>query len=250
MTTIRPARVAALTGRGVVALAAVGAGAAGALALTRGWWANWGATDAEATSALPGDELVPAPRASSTRAVTVGAPPAAVWPWLVQMGQGRGGLYSYTWLENLLGCDLHNADRIEPSLQHLVVGDIIRLVPEDYRVPLAFTVRALDPQRALVLAPAPEETREAAFDKGLPFPSWAFVLRPQDGGTRLVSRWRVDYSDAPWSRISNGLLTPPVEFFMERKMLLGIKARAERPTGMTGSIEATGGTGPTGPGVG
>ena len=128
-----------------------------------------------------------------------------------------------------------------------MVGDIIRLVPEDYRVPLAFTVRALDPQRALVLAPAPDETREAAFDKGLPFPSWAFVLRPQDGGTRLVSRWRVDYSDAPWSRLSNGLLTPPVEFFMERKMLLGIKARAERPTGMTGSIEATG---PTGPGVG
>ena len=71
-------------------------------------------------------------------------------------------------------------------------------------------------------------------------------LRPQDGGTRLVSRWRLDYSDAPWSRLSNGLLTPPVEFFMERKMLLGIKARAERPTGMTGSIEATGPTGPTG----
>ena len=152
MTTIRPARVAALTGRGVVSLAAVGAAAAGALALTRGWWANWGATDAEAASVLPGDELVPAPRASSTRAVTVGAPPAAVWPWLVQMGQGRGGLYSY--------------------------------------------------------------------------------------------------SDAPWSRISNGLLTPPVEFFMERKMLLGIKARAERPTGMTGSIEATGPPGPSGPGVG
>lgn len=78
--------------------------------LSRLWYNRWGATAEECEKALPGDELVPHPRIASTRAITIQAPPAAVWPWLVQMGQGRGGLYSYDGLENLIGCDIHSAD--------------------------------------------------------------------------------------------------------------------------------------------
>lgn len=94
-------------------------GAAAYLALgrlLRPWYSRWGATDAEVRASLPGDELVPSPRAQSTWAVTIEAPPDAVWPWLVQMGQDRAGFYTYEWFENVvLRLDIHNAARIVPE---------------------------------------------------------------------------------------------------------------------------------------
>lgn len=96
-------------------------------AMIRPWMLRWGATDEERGKALPGDDLVPHPLTMSTRAITVHAPVQAVWPWLAQIGQDRGGFYSYEWLENLAGCQMHNADHIHPEWQQRAVGDIVKL---------------------------------------------------------------------------------------------------------------------------
>jgi hypothetical protein len=188
---------------------------------------RWGATDDEVARTLPGDDLVPQPRYIQTHAISIAATPGAIWPWLVQMGQGRAGLYSYDRVERAFGCQIENADRIVPELQSLAVGDEIRLVPEDFAVPLRFVVGALEPERALVLrSPG---TREEALEAGLPFGSWAFVLEPIDPvATRLVVRFRSDYQPTPTGLIVNGYALEPVHFLMERKMLMGIRDRAER----------------------
>jgi hypothetical protein len=188
---------------------------------------DWGATPEERTATLSGDDIVIAPRNVWTRAVTIAAPPAAVWPWLVQMGQGRGGLYSYDWLENLLGCDIHSVDRIIPALQYLAVGDPIRLVREGYPADLVLAVAAILPEQALVLA-APG-TRAEALAAGFAYMSWAFVLRPTpDGGTRFIVRTRADFAPTFAGRLVNQVMLEPIQFIMERKMMQGIKARAEK----------------------
>jgi hypothetical protein len=182
--------------------------------LTRSWYSKWGAANSEVTMSLPGDEFVPQPVLISTRAITIQAPASTVWSWLVQIGQGRGGLYSYERLENLVGCDMHNADRIIPEYQHLEVGDKIRLVPEG-RDPY-FLVSAIEPGRAIILGgDAPPTT-------------WAFVLEPiDDNSTRLIIRWRQDYEPTLGNILGWRLVTDPLTFVMERKLLQGIKARAE-----------------------
>jgi hypothetical protein len=193
--------------RGLLVLAAAGV-AAERLAGPR--MATWGATAAEVSGRLPGDGLVPAPTFVSTRAVTIAAPPALVWPWLVQMGQGRAGLYSYDGLENLLGLSIHSADRIIPELQHLERGDHVNLGRGAW-----LSVWEADPGRHLLL-----QHPEGDW-------SWAFVLRPEGPGTRLVVRNR-------WTTVRAGLggrvflrLVQPGSFVMERRMLLGIRDRAE-----------------------
>ena len=182
----------------------------------RPWHIRWGATNDEVARPLPGDELVPRPRNWSTRAITIAAPAAAVWPWLMQIGQGRGGLYSYDWLENLAGCDIHSTNRIIPEFQYLEVGDVIRLGPEGYP---AYPVAVVAPGRALVLG---------GDDPELGPHSWAFVLEPiDDRTTRLIVRSRGDYPPSPANFVIWRILTEPLHFVMERKMLLGIKQRTE-----------------------
>ena len=105
------------------------AGAVAGYVRARQWFTSWGAEPEEIDASLPGDELMADPTMIVTRAITIDAPPEAVWPWLVQMGQGRGGFYSYDWLENLFGLDIHNADRLEPEWQALAVGDQLRAAP-------------------------------------------------------------------------------------------------------------------------
>ncbi len=201
---------------GVVTLAIYGS-------WVRPWILRWGATHAEVTGALPGDELVHNPQSMSTRAIAIRAPAAKVWPWLVQIGQGRGGFYSYDWLENLFGCDIHNAARIIPEFQNLKVGDGIRLHP---KVP-PLTVMLVEPERALVIS-APAEAAEA-LTGGFPHVSWTFVLRQVDSqNSRLVVRWRSAYPPGLMNALVNQYLLEPIHFVMERKMLLGIKERAER----------------------
>jgi hypothetical protein len=114
----------------------------------RPWFLRWGATDAEGEGVLPGDELVPEPKHHDTHAITIHAPIAQVWPWLVQVGQGKGGFYSYAWLENLAGCHLHNADTIVPEYQTLKAGDTVRLHPS--APPLTAVI--VEPHRSIVLA--------------------------------------------------------------------------------------------------
>ncbi|MCK4975545.1 MAG: SRPBCC family protein [Anaerolineales bacterium] len=182
--------------------------------LTRPWYSKWGATDAEIKMTLPGDEFVPNPVLESTRAITIQAPASAVWPWLVQMGQGRGGLYTYQRLENLVGCDMHNADQIIPEYQEIKVGDKVRLVPEGSD--LYFTVSAIEPGRAIVLGGDDPPT------------TWVFNLEPIDSNTtRLIVRWRQGYEPTPGNVFMWRLFTDPITFVMERKMLQGIKVRVE-----------------------
>jgi hypothetical protein len=182
--------------------------------LTRAWYSTWGATETEVSKSLPGDDQVANPVLVSTRAITIQEPASEVWPWLVQMGQGRGGLYTYERLENLAGCDMRNADQILPEYQHLVIGDKVRLVPEG-RDPY-FIVSAIEPGRALILAGDDPPT------------TWAFILEPiDDHTTRLIVRWRQDYEPTPANVIGWRLVTDPITFVMERKMLQGIKARVE-----------------------
>jgi hypothetical protein len=190
-------------------------GGAAALAayafLIRPWHLTWGATNEELKKALPGDDLVQDPKLNATHAITIDAPVEDVWPWLVQMGQNRGGFYSYAWLENLVGCDMHNADQIVPEWQELKVGDDVWLHPK--APPLK--VLLIEPERAIVLEK-----------------SWGFFLEPiTENKTRLIVRGRGEFNPDLKNPILNLLLWrgifEPAHFIMERKMMLGIKQRAE-----------------------
>jgi hypothetical protein len=167
---------------------------------------RWGATDGELEAPLPGDDLVPDPAGRPTRAVTIDAPVEDVWPWLAQIGQDRGGFYSYEWLENLAGCRMANADRIHPEWQHRDVGETVRLHPAT-----GLKVQLFEPGRALALE------------------GWgAFVVRDAgEGRTRLIARNQRPQGLAGAAYAA--LLELP-HFVMERRMLLGIKERAERAT--------------------
>jgi hypothetical protein len=199
--------------------------------LLRPWHLRWGATWEERAKLLPGDDFVVRPRTGSTRAVTIDAPPEQVWPWLAQMGQGRGGLYSYDWLENLFGCDVHSSDEVLPELQQVAVGDTIRLVREGHPADLFFEVAFVHPGRALVLK-SPGDP-DGVLAAGMAYTTWAFVLdRLPDRKTRLLSRWRTDFRPTLrgyfWWKFGPSEL---VSFVMERKMLKGIRQRAEGSRG-------------------
>jgi hypothetical protein len=194
----------------------IGMAAMGAAALTaywkwiRPWHLHWGATPAEFSGYLPGDDLVPFPKHRDTHAITIHAPVADVWPWLVQMGQDRGGFYSYDWLENLVGCQIQNADQVVPEWQSLHVGDTVRLHPKAPPLPVAI----VEPQHAIVLQ-APSGT-------------WGFYLKKLDENTtRLLVRSRWDWKPDLLHWAGHHVLLEPTHFVMERKTILGIKQRAE-----------------------
>ena len=116
----------ALPKRGRVALGSIAVAAMLYRLLLRRPILNWGATDAEANARLPGDELLEEADGVATRAITIDAPASAVWPWIAQMGPApRGGAYTYDLIENLLGLDMHSADRVLPEYQHPQVGDTL-----------------------------------------------------------------------------------------------------------------------------
>jgi hypothetical protein len=154
-------RIALVVMEAFIGLGAIGGGIAMDAAL--------GATDEERRKPLPGDELVPDPLTTSTRATTVNAPVEAVWPWLAQIGQDRGGFSSYEWLENLADCKIHNADRVHPEWQQRAIGDVVKL-----HWALGNKVASFEPNRALVLE------------------GWgAFVVEPlDDRSTRVILRGR------------------------------------------------------------
>lgn len=185
---------------------------------------KWGATRSEADMPLPGDNLIPEPDSVQTMAVTISAPPAQVWPWLVQMGVDRAGLYSYTWVENgLLRLGVTNADRIHPEWQDLKVGDTVAFTPASYpggrRGP---RVAELESRRHLILDSSP------GAPAGTVTGTWQFILRDAgDGGTRLLLRTRTGPGRPAVLRFMDFLLQPGY-LLMDRAMLLGIKQRAER----------------------
>jgi len=179
----------------------------------RRWMSRWGTTPSDLTRVMAGDGLLVDPTYSGTMAVTVNAPPEDTWPWLVQIGYQRGGLYSYDWLDRLFGyLDRPSATGILPEFQHLAVGDEIPLG----RGP-SWPVAAIEPNRALVL----DMRHMGAFDW-----VWQFGLYAVDERrTRLVSRSRVRTKSA-WARLLTYAIEP-AGFLMTRRMLLGLKQRAE-----------------------
>jgi hypothetical protein len=209
----------------------LGAAAVASYARARRWFVGWGSDAHEQTAALPGDGLVADATMVTTRAITIDAPPDDVWPWIVQMGQDRGGFYSYDWLENLFGLHIRNADRVEPRWQHLAVGDQLRAAPADAGPAAGFTVVSIDPGRSLVTAvgdPAvvlPPATAGSLPDGG----TWAFVLQPVGTTrTRLIVRLRTRFALPPPASWVVERLLEPVHFAMERKQLIGIRDRAAR----------------------
>ena len=178
----------------------------------RDWVLTWGATASEVGRPLPGDELLVSPDVLATRAIEIDAPPSAVWPWLVQMGPGRAGAYTYDWIENLFGLGMHSADTIVPAWQELEVGDVLR-PPKGGP---GMRVEILEPERVL-------SNRSEAGDW-----VWTFFLEPQNGSTRLISRNRIAMKGASAGQRLGMIVMEPGSLIMERKMLLGIKERAER----------------------
>lgn len=183
--------------------------------LTRGWYSKWGSTKADLNRLLPGDNLVSEPRIYSTRGITINASSERIWPWLVQVGQERGGFYSYQRLENIGGCKIQNAERIIPEFQQLNVGDKVRLGPEGYPY---FVVQEILPQEAIVLR----------GDSPGASTSWVFYLQPIDKNfSRLIIRYKITYEPTFGNIIMWRVITDPIHFVMERGLLKGIKSRAE-----------------------
>jgi hypothetical protein len=193
----------------------------------RPWMQDWGATAEERVATLPGDEIIEDVMAHYTRAVTIDAPPEVVWPWLVQIGDRRAGFYSYDWIERFVfGGTVHyverthSATRIHPELQDVHVGDRIN-TGSIGKLAIGSPITVLEPNRAFVMG------------------TWAFVLRPHSGGgTRLLVRERA----AGWLRLAaprrcgilraigsliDYVVAEPLHFAMVRKMMLGLKQRAE-----------------------
>jgi hypothetical protein len=170
---------------------------------------QWGATEAEAAARLPGDELLEDADGVATRAIAISAPPSAVWPWIAQIGPApRGGAYTYDWIENLLRLDMHSTDRVLPEFQHPRVGDVIRYGSNEMRVELADEPHAL--------AWRSEDGNWV----------WSFVISEHEGGTRLISRNR--FRLATLAARAGMVPMEPASLVMERRMLRGIKQRAER----------------------
>jgi len=169
---------------------------------------TWGATPTEASGRLPGDELLEEADGVATRAIDVDAPPAAVWPWIAQMGpKPRGGAYTYDWIENLLGLGMRSADRVLPEFQNPRPGDTIAFGKNRMRL------ERVEPEH--VLAWRSEDGNW----------TWTFVLDQRNGATRLISRNRFRLPTLA-ARIGMAPMEP-ASLVMERKMLLGIKERAE-----------------------
>jgi len=169
---------------------------------------TWGADSFEADARLPGDELLDEADGVSTRAIWIDAPPSAVWPWLAQMGPSpRGGAYTYDWIENLLHLDMHSVDHVLPDFQHPHVGDTIGFGPNRMRL------ERVEPENVLSW-----RSQDGNW-------VWTFVLDRADEATRLISRNRFRL---PTLSARIGMVPmEPASLLMERKMLHGIKTRAE-----------------------
>lgn len=191
---------------GVIGALAI-AGAIAAWPLLGRHWRRWGALDHEVGEPLPCETPADVPVDCVTRAVTIHAPPDRVWAWLQQIGQNRGGFFSYELLENVIGCRVRNREELEPSLQALRLGDHIRFHPR------------FAPQTVTALLPG------RAFEIG---GWWTFVARPALDGTRLIVRTRIPRATGRAARLVSAGLLGPIHFVMERKMLCELRRLAER----------------------
>jgi hypothetical protein len=178
-------------------------------------WRRWGATDAEVKRTLPGDEFVPHPKGGFTQAITIRSPRQRVWPWVSQIGQGRGGFYSYDFLENLIGCNIHSADRIVPEYQHDEKSEGLRLHPNMLPVPFV----KIEPGRTLLFGGKWYEDAPT---------SWVLTVDEIDEKTtRLIVRWVFDFKPGLGNTLRYKAFIEPISLVMGRKMLLGIRKRTD-----------------------
>jgi hypothetical protein len=201
----------------------------------RPWHERWGATDEELSLPLPGDELIAEPAGQTTRGITIDAAPEDVWPWVIQIGADRGGFYSYDWLENLFGLDIHSADEVVPEWQQRAVGDLMHA---DAKGSGGWYVMEVRPNEALVVKMANlKESRPWRRDEW-PFMefTWTFAVPTgANGSTRLLVRERVGFGN----RLARFMAAPIglVSFAMTQKMMRGIKERAESRGLASSSLE-------------
>jgi len=183
---------------------------------------RWDTVETEASDSLAGDEFVPEPKWSYTLGIAIDASPEAVWPWIAQIGQGRGGFYTYQTLENIAGCKITNTTEILPDHQHPAVDEDIYLHP----TAPPMRIQIVDPPKALVLFGSPADI---GSEESWGISTWQFAVNPgPDGGSRLLTRGRYDYTPDWKSRLAFGRF--PIEvitFVMSRKMMLEIKRLAE-----------------------
>jgi len=206
-------RMGILAGAGMLA-------AVGVIVGPRQWrrMLDWGATPEEIHRSLRGDELLPDADLVATRAISIAASPAEVWPWLVQIGVGRAGAYAYDWVDRLFGLDMRSSRRIVPELQGLAVGDMVPVANDG----TGLRVRAIEGERVLATS-----TDDGTW-------SWTWVLEPAGDATRLISRTRMATAhQALLARVATRLLLVPASWVLERRMLLGLRDRAE------GRVDAT-----------
>jgi hypothetical protein len=172
------------------------------------WMDRWGTTAIERTAGFPGDDLVKTPARMVNRGVTINAAPDKIYPWILQIGADKSGMYSYTWLENLVGCKMAKDEVIRPEWQNLKEGDLMKMCAGDFAPP-PYIVAQVIPNQAVVFG-------HKENDQWVEL--WAFVLVPQaDGSTRLISRTRTNMIGGFWEVIR------PITFIMEQKMLTTLK---------------------------
>ena len=193
--------------------------------VVRPWYQHWGATDEEIIRPLPGDEIIANAAGNETRAITIQAPPDRVWPWLAQIGQDRGGFYSYDLLENLVGCRMPTTDVLRPDKQQWKLGDKLWMYPPEGAGGIGFaTLRVFGPGRVLGFATRVTGASVAQPESG----SWSFVLEPLgDSATRLLVRGRIAGGRSLLGATFDRGIFEPAHFAMERRTMIGLKQLAE-----------------------
>jgi len=206
-----------MNGKSVPALVGASSLAATVYAFViRPWMLRWGSTVEEQARPLPGDDIEPHAEYVTTRATTIRAPAAAIWPWLIQMGQDRAGFYTHNWMERLLRSGIPDTAHIQPEWQHLEVGDLVRTNRDIRGKPMGWPVAQVDPGRSLVL-----------ISKGMPAGTYAFVVEPIDeGASRLIVRDRARWKWWEWPFAT--LVYEPLHAYMETGLISGVRQRAER----------------------
>jgi hypothetical protein len=194
------------------------------------WRVRWGATDQELARAWLGDELVPHPRGGFTHAITIHAPISQVYPWIAQIGQDKGGFYSYEFLENLIGCNIHNADRLLPERQEVKTGDILWMHPK-----AGVPIELVEANRGFVMHGMLNTATGETIPSGAVIPanfvnvSWLFYVYEIEGDcSRFVTRWRLDYPPGFKNELMNGRWgLEPIASVMDFKLMKGVRQRAQ-----------------------
>ena len=205
------------------------------------WHQHWGMTPDELGRSWPGDELVPNACSDATHAITINAPASEIWPWIVQIGQDRAGFYSYTQLENLVGCEMRNAGQIVPEWQERRVGDMVWMTPKSkFNGVGRMEVALLEPNRAMILVPAARRSRQQPGPAAAPTVHGVSSSQPIDEhSTRLIMRGRGECAPRLRDRVIGYAFWEPAHFIMERKMMLSIKDRVERANAAATSTAAS-----------